>query len=177
MWSPYNLFEDRSPIDPRPWNELQWLVLKTEHQGSSLSNGRQEDMTHGWRVSYRPDHMACSWWLLQVLGTDRAPTMSDRGKLIYTEATLLEVQRIAVIGRYTCMLYVTTRNTFRITCPLYRENNRSQVNSPHKEPMTRVFQIFLLLAVLALSNVEFDGDPDSLIVFYPHRIRFPHFPL
>ena len=35
---------------------------------------------------------------LQVIGNQRAPTMSDRGKMIYTEATLLEVQRIVTIG-------------------------------------------------------------------------------
>ena len=35
---------------------------------------------------------------VQVIGNERAPTMSDRGKMIYTEATLLEVQRIVTIG-------------------------------------------------------------------------------
>ena len=36
--------------------------------------------------------------LPQAIGSERAPTMGDRGKMIYTEATLLEVQRIATIG-------------------------------------------------------------------------------
>ena len=34
-----------------------------------------------------------------MIGPSRPPAMSDRGKLTYTEATLLEVQRIAVIGK------------------------------------------------------------------------------
>ena len=39
--------------------------------------------------------------MLQTIGNERAPTMGDRGKMIYTEATLLEVQRIASIGEST----------------------------------------------------------------------------
>ena len=39
---------------------------------------------------------------LQVIGNERTPTMSDRGKMVYTEATLLEVQRIVTIGESTC---------------------------------------------------------------------------
>ena len=36
----------------------------------------------------------------QVVGEDRRPAMTDRGTIPYTEAAILEIQRLGSIGEY-----------------------------------------------------------------------------
>ena len=49
---------------------------------------------------------------MKVIGPSRPPAMTDRGKLTYTEATLLEVQRIAVIGKRESNLLSVVDNPY-----------------------------------------------------------------
>ena len=41
---------------------------------------------------------------MQVVGKDRPPGMKDKGNLPFTEATILEIQRLGSIGEYWTLL-------------------------------------------------------------------------
>jgi len=56
---------------------LQWLMIYMMYNQEVQEKCRQE--------------------IHQVIGSERLPTASDKGSLVYTEATLLEVQRMATI--------------------------------------------------------------------------------
>ena len=55
---------------------------------------------------------------MQVVGQDRPPGMKDKGNLPFTEATILEIQRLGSIGEYWTLLSLMRRRD-QLRCPQF----------------------------------------------------------
>ena len=65
----------------------------------------------------------------QVVGEDRRPAMKDRGNIPYTEAAILEIQRLGSIGEYWNWLGFRKRRVLLDQIGNEREVNNLSGNS------------------------------------------------